>query len=137
MKALAFTLYVSIVLLFSAFARAEEIPYAPLEFQTFTVNVSEVTPVDSEVLEIRGYLPNRCFPEPNAEIVQDEFDPSVLRMRLTSPIPTNPCDQRLETYSKRVSVPSALQEAQIELSDKIVYTLKVEGSEFQMPVSVY
>jgi len=137
MKKLAFVLYVSCVLVFSAFARAEvAMPFVAAASNLKTpVQIQEIA-VDQVNLEllIGGFLPNPCFQLPSATLVQDIENPATLILRLSSPVPTDVCVSRTIDYSTIVNLPILAQNSQIGLDDKAIYVIKTEGHEFQMQV---
>jgi hypothetical protein len=135
-----FILYVGCVLIFSAFARAQDLsmPFTAMADKgQANVHVEGVA-VDQENLEltIAGYLPNPCFAEPIASLEQDVNEPNVLIVRLKSPIPTKYCVSMIKDFATPVSLPELAQSQGTELSleEKALYLIRVQGSAFEMPV---
>lgn len=136
MKTLIYTMYVAAVLLFSAFARAElSMPFSKVLPKQVTVSVTDVAFNEASFeLQIAGTLPNKCFPKPLAVVVQNPEFPNVLRLRLTSPSPTNPCPSRIEKYSTVVNLPVLVQNARLVLEPNAQYVVEIEGFEYEMQV---
>lgn len=136
MKALIYGLYVAAVLLFSAFARAEvSMPFSTILPKQTQVNISDVAFNEGSFeLQIEGTLPNKCYPKPFATVVQNSEFPNVLRLRLTSPSPTNPCPSRIEKYSTVVNLPVVVQNARLVLEPGTQYVIEIEGYKYEMQV---
>jgi hypothetical protein len=137
MKVIAYTLFVVSVLLVSAFARAEALNFA--EFSAAApmklMNINQVTvDVTGTQLYIAGLLPNPCYQNPNPVLVPDANDPTMLILRLTSPLPTNNCVDRIKPYATIADLPALAQAAELQLDDKAVYVIKTEGYDFQTKI---
>ena len=136
MKTIAYTLYVVTVLLISGLARAnaETLDSMQTSYQT-PVQVSQVVLDSSNVsLNIAGSLPNPCFGAPTASLTQESDAPEVLVLRLTSPIPMSACISRVKYFNANVELNRIVQASHVKIEGKTVYTLKVEGSEFSLPI---
>lgn len=130
MKFLIYTLYALTVLLVSGFARAEG-----FEPKKSNVQISEVG-LDQQTMDLHvaGYVPNPCYQNPTAVMVQDKTDSNVLVVRLVSPIPTQMCIQRIKDYTTVVNLRQLAQASELPLEDKAIYQLKAEGSDFAIEV---
>lgn len=130
MKLLIYTLYALTVLLVSGFARAEG-----FEPKKSNVQISEVG-LDQQTMDLHvaGYVPNPCYQNPTAVMVQDKTDSNVLVVRLVSPIPTQMCIQRIKDYTTVVNLRQLAQASELPLEDKAIYQLKAEGSDFAIEV---
>jgi hypothetical protein len=141
MKTVAYTLYVVIVLLISGLARANAMPISTMQtggkqtqYQT-PVQVSQVALDQAKAeLQIAGSLPNPCYADPSALLTQDLSNPSVLVLRLSSPIPMDACISRVKYFDTNVELLKLVQASHLKLDGKTVYTLKVDGSEFALEV---
>jgi hypothetical protein len=140
MKTVAYALYVVIVLLISGLARANAMQISSMQtvqtqYQT-PVQVSQVALDQSKAeLQIAGSLPNPCYSNPSAMLTQDSSNPSVLVLRLSSPIPMDACISRVKYFDTNVELLKLVQASHLKLDGSAVYTLKVDGSEFSLPVS--
>lgn len=86
-------------------------------------------------LYVNGALPNRCYGQPFATLVQDEKHPNTLLLRLSSQKPTSPyCISQEQPYSAVVNLPVVAQSSQLEIEDKSLYLIKTEGYEFSVQV---
>lgn len=136
MKTLIYTVYVAAVLLFSAFARAEmAMPFSTFLPTLAPVAINEVA-IAQETLDLKidGHLPNSCYSEPSAVLVQDPENPNVLSLRLSSPVPTAICHARIQEYSKIVNLPVLAQNSQIVFANDAEYLVKIEGFDFELLV---
>ncbi|MGZ3722073.1 MAG: hypothetical protein ACXVA9_04025 [Bdellovibrionales bacterium] len=139
MKTVAYALYVVTVLLISGLARANAATLSSFEavqpsYQT-PVQVSQVSLDSSKVaLMIAGSLPNPCYGTPSAMMTQDSDTPNVLVLRLSSPAPMDACISRVKYFSADVELLRLVAAAHIKLDGNTTYTLKVEGSEFALPI---
>jgi hypothetical protein len=136
MKTLIYGLYVAAVLVFSAFARAEvAMPYSKILPKQAPVAITDVAVAPETMdLQIDGYLPNPCYPQPLITLVQDVENPNVLRLRLSSPVPTHACPSRIQKYSMTVNLPVLAQNSRLVLANKNAYVVKFEGFEYEMQV---
>jgi hypothetical protein len=136
MKKLIYALYVAAVLLFSAFARAElAMPFSKILPKQTPVTVTDVGFDEASFnLAIDGFKPNRCYPTPFAVVVQNQENPNVLKLRLTSPTPTNPCPSRIEKYSTVVNLPVLVQNARLVLEPNAKYVVEIEGYKYELQV---
>lgn len=136
MKKIAFVIYVGCVLLFSAFARAElAMPFVALKSDQTPVQIVAVGLDETTLhLEVDGYIPNRCFSIPSAALTQDLNSPNTLLLRLTSRPPAGPCTEKREKFETVVSLPAEAQKARLQLQDKALYVIKVEGFEYEINV---
>ncbi len=137
MKKIAVILYVGCVLAFSAFARAEEMsmPFVTAAIKQKPAHVQDVAidPVNLELL-INGYLSTPCEAIPSATLIPDLNDPNVLILRLSSPVPTNNCVSMTKDFSKLVSLPVLAQNSALNVEEKALYLIKMEGFAFEMNV---
>jgi hypothetical protein len=135
MKNLAYAFYVVIVLLISGLARANAATIDSVQYQS-PVQIAQIS-VDAAKAEllIAGSLPNPCFGTPSALMTQDSQDPDVLVLRLSSPTPMNSCISKVKYFSATVALPTLAEASRVKIDSKTVYTLRVEGSEFEMKVS--
>ena len=136
MKTLIYTVYVAAVLLFSAFARAEMVmPFTKILPRQAPVAITDVAMMQETLdLRIDGYLPNACYTEPSAVLVQDVENPQVLRLRLSSPVPTTTCPSRLQDYSKIVNLPVLAQNSRLVFANGVEYVVKIEGFDYELQV---
>lgn len=130
MKYLVYAIYALTVLLVSGFARAEGFEPKRSPVQIVEIGLDQQT-MD---LHVAGYVPNPCYQDPTAVLVQDKSNPSTLILRLISPIPTQMCIQSLKDYSTVVNLRQLAQSSELPLEDKAVYLLRAEGSDFQIEV---
>lgn len=137
MKAIVITIYVACVLLFSGFARAEGLfstgvgvanYQIPVQIEHISLNAADVS------LDVYGYLPNPCYSQPAASLVQDQQDPTVLILRLTSRAPTTHCVSPVVEVQTTVNLPYLAQSLQLPLENKAKYLVKTEGYEFTFEV---
>lgn len=136
MKTLAYALYVVTVLLISGLARANAATLDQVETQYQTpVTIAQIS-VDAAKAEllIAGSLPNPCFGSPSAMLTQDTQNPNVLILRLSSPLPMNACISRVKYFTANVVLPLLAQASRVKLDSKTVYTLTVDGYEFEMKI---
>jgi len=136
MKTVAYALYVVTVLLISGLARANAstLDSIQINYQT-EVQVSQVSLDSSKTaLMIAGSLPNPCYENPSAMLTQDSDSPSVLVLRLSSPIPMDACISRVKYFTSSVELLRLVQASHVKLDSVVVYTLRVEGSEFELPI---
>ena len=136
MKTAVVVVYVAAVLLFSAFARAEMvIPFSTGEAPSTRILIDEVYANEVTLeLDIHGRLANPCHALPTARLSQDLNTPNTLVLRLSSPLPLEACVSPVAKYVGLVSLPETAQVSNLQLEDKAIYLLKVEGSEFEMMV---
>ena len=136
MKTLIYTAYVAAVLLFSAFAKAEmAMPFSTMLPTLAPVAITDVAMMEETLdLRINGHLPNSCYSEPSAALVQDPENPNVLSIRLSSPVPTTVCPSRVQDYSKIVNLPVLAQNSQIVFANDGEYLVKIEGFDYELLV---
>ena len=138
MKTVAYTLYVVIVLLISGLARANAATLDSVQIQTqyqTPVQISQVTlDASKSELIVAGSLPNPCYGQPSVMLTQDSVQPNVLILRLSSPSPMNACVSRVKYFNAPIELPRLIQAAHLNLDVNVNYTLKVEGSEFELPL---
>ncbi len=136
MKVLIYTVYVVAVLTFSAFARAEmSMPFSKVLPKQSSVKVTDVALDEANLdLAIDGKLPNPCYAQPFASVVQDHQNPGVLRLRLTSPIPTVTCPSRIQDYSMVVNLPVLVQNARLVIEPNAEYVVQIEGYKYEVQV---
>ena len=141
MKTVAYALYVVIVLLISGLARANAMPIKGIEsvVQTQYQSPAKISQVvfdaSKSELVVAGSLPNPCFGNPSAMLTQDSSNPSVLVLRLSSPIPMDACISRVKFFTANVELAKLIQVSHVKLDSGANYTLKVEGSEFELPIA--
>lgn len=140
MKAIAISVYVTIVFLFSAFARADvSIPFSQFAFKNSEASVVSVETValDESTLDLimTVRLPNPCFAPPTAEFLQNQEDPHVLVLRLTSPVNTEICIARTVRINTVVSLPIAAQTARLDLKRDSIYSIRIENYPIELRVS--
>jgi hypothetical protein len=99
------------------------------------VQISQVTLDASKAeLMVAGSLPNPCYGQPSAMLTQDSAQPNILILRLTSPSPMNACVSRVKYFNAPVELLRLIEAAHLNLDVNVNYTLKVEGSEFELPL---
>lgn len=136
MKKVAFILYVGCVLAFSAFARAEMVmPFSSKANFRTPIQIESIT-IDKNTLDIKvfGYLPNPCTDLPTATLSQDLENPSILVLRMSSPLHNGICVSKTENYTEIVSLPALAQKSRLSLDVNTVYLLKADGNDFAIEV---
>jgi hypothetical protein len=137
MARLAFILYVGCVLMFSAFARAENLamPFTTLSQKTSSAHLTEVAINQTSLdLYIAGWLATPCEAIPEATLTPDIENPQVLVLRLSSPSLTTNCMAKKQDFEKIVNLPVVAQNSGIHFTEKAIYQVKVEGFPFVMNV---
>ncbi len=138
MKTALFALYVSAVLLFSAFARAEmAMPFSVAEMDAPSkVYVEDVRVVDPANLDIRifGRLPNPCTKHPNVKMVQSSEQPGVLLIQLTSPTQIGICIQPVKGFAVTHNLPELTQNSEVYIEPSLSYVVKVDGSDLELNI---
>lgn len=138
MKYLAYTIYVITVLLISGFARANAMTIEALAKASYEmpVAISEVALNENAAeLYVSGSLPNPCYGNPAALLVQDSHDPNVLVVRLSSPIPMSACVARVKYFDTSVTLSMLVHASRVSIDKKAIYVLKVDGSDFEMQIA--
>jgi hypothetical protein len=138
MKTIAYTLYVVTILLVSGLARANAsslFDATQAQYQT-PVHITQVSPNAAKLqLFVGGSVPNPCFGNPSAMLTQDTSNPTTLILHLSSPIPLDQCVSKVKYFTTVVDLPILAQASLVNLDDKALYLIKMEGFDFQMTVS--
>lgn len=140
MKKLVFGLYVATVLLFSGLARAEADLILPIsngqQPQMINPIIREVLPATNVLaLQISGLLPNPMTDEPSARLVQDQDDPRVLILTLSTKKYDGISVSPVSHFNVVVSLPQLAYDAGIQPEEKAIYILKIKGHDFHMQFS--
>lgn len=130
MKKLAYVLYVVSVLLISGLARANAATLADstqAQYQA-PVQISQIS-ADASKLEllVAGSVPNPCFGKLSATLTQDNSSPNTLILHISSPIPVNVCVSQVKYFQTTIELPILAQASLLNLNDKALYLLKVDG----------
>ena len=134
MKKIAITLYVISILLISGFARAEAATLANFAQVTYQSQVKLTQAIaDGLVVRIAGTLPCPTG-QPSAMMTQDLQDPTVLTLRLSTPLPVQACIARVVGFNTQIELPVLAQASQLNLQEGLVYMIKVDGIDFTMQV---
>lgn len=139
MKKLAFVLYTVSILLISGLSRANAMTLTEASAHTkyqSPVTVVKVTPDLAHLdLRIDGSVPNPCYGQPAAMMTQDAKSPDTLIVRLSSTVPMDQCIWKMSDVTTVVALPLLAQASQLQLEEKALYLIKVEGSDFEMQVT--
>lgn len=140
MKAIIYAAYVLVVLMFSAFAKADvTLPLSQIlvaDGPQANVKVTDIA-YDSSNLEVQvsGFLPNPCYRVPVAQVVVDSNDPQVLQVQMTSPVPTSICPASILGYQTTVSLPTLVQSSGIPLQSSEMYRVRFGDYTMEMNVT--
>jgi hypothetical protein len=123
-------MYVIIVLLISGLARANAAMKTTTQFLT-PATVSQVT-LDASHAQVivDGSFPSLCYGEPSAMLIQNQNDPSVLVLHLSSPTPEDKCIDKIKYFNTDVSLVKLAELSQVSIDPHMTYTLKVNGNVF-------
>lgn len=116
--------YISSVLLFSGFARAEE---QTLDIQKINYEKG------SWVIEVHGLLPNLCvgWPEAALEISPDAPQTFILKMVATAP--QDLCGQAVRgPYKVTVDLRRLIAQSKFKIEPGVTYTIKAENYPFEL-----
>ncbi len=131
MKALIYSLFVTTVLMFSAFARAElSLPFFQAGEPQHIVKINDVRFTEgSSNVEISGYLPTQCYLQPTPQLIQDLSQPNVLVLRLVSSLHSKLgyCTAATEDFTLVWNLAELAQASQVEIKAGEVYDIKFEG----------
>jgi len=129
-------MYVIIVLLISGLARANAAVRTTTQFLT-PATVSQVTlDASHAAVVVDGTFPSTCFGDPSAMLIQNQNDPTVLVLHLSSPTPhEDTCIDQVKQFNTDVSLVQLAEMSQVSIDPHMTYTLKVNGSNFTAPVS--
>ena len=130
-------MYVIIVLLISGLARANAAVRTTTQFLT-PATVSQVTlDASHAAVIVDGTFPNPCYGEPSAMLIQNQNDPTVLVLHLSSPPPKEACSdiEKIKVFNTDVSLVELAEMSQVSVDPHMTYTLKVNGSNFTAPIT--